>query len=66
MRHGMQGYVAEPRKPTQCSGGATWCGRVTGAMQVHSDAWEGRHVASEGLACEGPTGYWALVSSLER
>ena len=56
MRRGMQGHVAEPREPTRRSSGARWDGRVARATRVHADAREGRHVTSEGLACEGPTG----------
>ena len=56
MRHGTQGHVVQPREPTWRLGGARWCGHVARATRVHSYAREGRHVASEGLACEGPTG----------
>ena len=56
MQRGTQGHMTEPRKPTQ----EAWVARVD------ADAWQGprestrtpggSHVASEGLACEGPTG----------
>ena len=56
MQHGKQGHLAEPREPTWSSGGTRWRGRVAGDTRVHADTREGRHVASEGLACEGPMG----------
>ena len=56
MRRSTQGHVAEPLEPTRHLDGARWRERVAGAMRVHADAREGHHVASEGLACEGPMG----------
>ena len=48
---------ARPRgRATRRSGGARWRGHIARATLVHADAREGRHVASEGLTCEGPTG----------
>ena len=58
MRHGTQGHVAEPARPTWHAGGAggadTWQ-EATRSTWVHADARVGRHVA-RGLVCEGPTG----------
>ena len=38
MRHSTQGHVAELRKPTWCSGGATWRRRMARATRAHADA----------------------------
>ena len=58
MRHGSEATWEGRAWPTRgaCSAD-TW----QEATRVHADACEGRHVAEWGLACEGPTGKWALV-----
>ena len=57
---------ASPRERLRGVEVAQTCGR---AMQVHADAWVtpcGERERVTGLASEGPTGWWALVSILGR